>query len=68
MIRRKEKETQVSNLMIGLTNMRILISKGIITEEEYAKHTSVVIKVIQESQNNKGDFNDIITRLSQEEV
>ena len=55
-------------LMIALTNSRILMSKGVCTEEEYNEHTKVVIDVITETLNNKGDLNDIVQKLSEKEI
>ena len=67
MINKKKKEMEMFVQMLALTNFSILVKKGICTAEEWNKTSEGCVKALLETQERKGDFNDVIERLQKQE-
>ena len=67
MINKKKKEMEMFVQMLALTNFSVLVKKGIVTSEEWNETSEGVVKALLETQERKGDFNDVIAKLQEQE-
>ena len=67
MINKKKKEMEMFVQMLALTNFSILVSEGICTAEEWNTYSEQTVEALMETQEKKGDFNDVIARLQEKE-
>ena len=66
-VNKKKKEMEMFVQMLALTNFSVLVKKGVCTAEEWNTTSEACVKALLDVQERKGDFNDVIAKLQEQE-
>lgn len=62
---KKMKEHLTFTQMVALTNLKMLVNKGICTNEEWQEESGKIIEAIQSVAEKDGDYTEIAKKLNE---